>query len=183
MTGDATNTSGSGDSARLYPHRLAHGGRGRRRYVVAAILFFLTLMVGAVIGFSIAIVFYTKRPPSPRPDAIGQAMLKRVNEVIKPTPEEATKLEKIVLTHMEAIDKVRKSSWETILDEFADLNVEIGEVVGPERYEKWNEDRKARFGDKRFFHDAETRRHEREKMRGHHGGRREAGETEDAGHP
>lgn len=170
MTQEPAPSSQAGASGeRPASQRIARSERKRRNYYVAAGLLLLVLLAGVAIGLSVGIIYFSKKghPPPPKPAAIGKAIFTRAQEVLKPSAQEQTELEQIVSRHMDAIDKIRKTSWEAILDEFSDMNEEIGKVVGPERSRKWDDDRRTRFGDKRFYHDAERRKEERHRMRQH----------------
>lgn len=122
----------------------------RRRYLLAVLLLALTLLAGAVIGVSLTVVYFEKRPPRPpRPEDVGKALVDRMSEFLALSEKETKDLRAVVDRRMKVVKEIRDESWLAIREEFDALSEEVRELVGGERYAKWEAERNKRFGDKR----------------------------------
>lgn len=122
----------------------------RRRRLLAVLLLALTLVAGAVIGVSLTVVYFEKRPPRPpRPEDVGKALVNRMSEFLALSEEETENLRTVVDRRMAVVKGIRDESWLAIRGEFDALSEEARELIGAERYAKWEAERNKRFGDKR----------------------------------
>lgn len=141
----------------------------RRKYVKAVVILTLAVVAGFAIGVSTA-VFYMKKtmfPRRPSTDTIAKEMVERMNTEVGLTAEERTRIDGIVRSHMEEVDKVRKSSFNLIWDQMDKMGVSVNEVLGPDRSRKWEDYKDKHFGHKRREFE-ERRRRNREHGSQHH---------------
>jgi hypothetical protein len=142
----------SGESAHLQARIAAHRG-GRRRYALAAVLLLAALAIGAVIGAGAAVIYMKeKRPRPPSPDQVGEGILRDMSKMLPLDDREKDELRRVVIGHMNRVADIRKKSWDDIRDQFDAMQDDVVDVLGPERYEKWESERDKRMGEKKNLH-------------------------------
>lgn len=131
-----------------------HNARTGRRYAKATALMLLAVLAGVIIGVGCTVLYFNNRMhrPPPRGDAIAAAIMKRLDELVKLTPDEERRLREITDVRMKEVDGIRKGSFADIRRVFDVMHGEIGEVIGPERAKVWTEYRDKRWRNKRRDH-------------------------------
>lgn len=122
-----------------------------RRYTKAVGLIVLAVLAGAIIGAGAAMIYFKKsyhRVP-PRPEAIVQSLIEHMHNVLKLEPDEETKLKEIIDRNFTEVNAIRETSREDTHNVFARMGEEIKTVIGPERYQAWDEYTTKRWGDRK----------------------------------
>lgn len=143
MTDDSL-TPTSGSRRVIVEHQHAR----KKRCAKAILLFVVAFLAGIVIGVGGTLLFlknrFHRRPP--KPPEVAAMITKHMREVIALSPEEEVKVTAIIDEHMNEVDAMRRAtfgSFRTVIDR---MNDQISEVIGSERFEKWDKDKKSRFG-------------------------------------
>lgn len=127
-----------------------HASQGKR-YAKAVALMALAVLAGIIIGAGGTVLFFNKklhRVP-PRPDAIAQAIVNRLQELVTLTPEEEAKVQAIVDARMKEVDTVRKNSFRDIRGVFESMDDDLKPILGPERLQVWKDYKEKRAKEKR----------------------------------
>lgn len=123
-----------------------------KRYAKAVLLILIAMAAGIVIGAGGAVVYMKKhfhRVP-PKPEAIAQAMMEHMHSILKVAPDEETRIKEIIDKHMTEAEQIRKKSFADSRPVFEKMNAAIEEVLGPERFKVWDDDKVRRWGDKKL---------------------------------
>lgn len=127
--------------------RLHRPASRKRRYLVATLLLLLAMGAGAIVGAGGAIMYMQKkRPRPPRPHEVGNSIIREMVDSLDLAEVETASLRTLVDKHMEAIDGIRKKSWDDIRSQFDAMQDEVVDLVGPDRYAKWESERDRRLG-------------------------------------
>lgn len=122
-----------------------------RRYAKAVALMALAVLAGIIIGVGGTVLYFNKklhRVP-PRPDAIAQAIVNRLRELVALTPDEEKSVQAIVDVRMKEVDDIRKNSFQDIRDAFDNLDEDLTPIIGAERVQKWKDYKEMRSKEKR----------------------------------
>lgn len=127
-----------------------HNARTGRRYAKAVALMLLAVLAGVIIGVGCTVLYFNKRmhKPPPRGEAIADAIMNRLNLLMKLTPDEEGRLKEITAVRMREVEGIRKDSYADIRKVFETMHVEITDIVGPERAQIWKEYRDKRWKEK-----------------------------------
>lgn len=141
------NETPSASQRTIVRHHSAQG----RRYAKAVGFIALFVLTGVVIGVGCSVLYFNKklhRVPA-RPDAIAEAMIKRMHELLGLSADEEARLRNIVNTRMREVEAIRKQSFEEIHEVFDKMSGEVAGIIGPERDKIWQDYKDKRFGEKR----------------------------------
>lgn len=146
--------------------RLAH--RGRRPYLFAGVLLVIALLAGIVIGAGGAVIFFERRgrPKPPSPEEVGRKLAKDVGGFVDLNETEREQLRVAIVARMQKVADIRKQSWDDIQEQFDALSYETEDIIGSERYQKWEAERDRRQMEKRGK--PWRQRRPREALRDHH---------------
>lgn len=128
-----------------------HAGHGRRTYIVAAVFLFAAVIAGGVIGAGVAVMYVQRHgyPVPPQPDALRKAIVERMDESMRLSPEETKVLADVVAARMDEIEKIRQTSRSEIRAQFDGMRTDVEKVVGQERCRMWMADRERRMHNRR----------------------------------
>ncbi len=131
--------------------------RKRRNYIKAAAILLVVMLAGVIIGAGGTLYMVKRRMhrQPPKADQIGKSILERMDSTLSITPDEKVRLEQIVAEHMAEVETVRRDTMARIRQEFDVMNDAIDQVLGPERSEKWEADKRERYG--KFYRPPEER--------------------------
>lgn len=138
----------TGESSRLQA-RLAH--RGRRPYLLATVLLVIALFAGMVIGVSGTVIYFERRgrPKPPTPEEIGRKLVKDIGDFLDLNETEREQMRAAIVLRMQKVADIRKQSWDDIQEQFDALSYENEDIIGTERYKKWEVERDRRQIEKR----------------------------------
>ncbi len=141
----------------LARHNSIHG----RRYWKALALLALAVLAGVVIGAGGTILFFKKKMHwvPPRPDAIAEAMMQRMESLVEVNPHEGEQLRGIIDSHMREVEGIRKGSFQEIRGVCKRMDAEVSKVLGPERGKIWDEAKAARAAERRRRHEGYAKSH------------------------
>lgn len=169
MSSDANSSTSQGSvrtSARLHAHQPVSR---RRRYVKAALILLCAMFAGWVIGVSSTVLYFKnkfdKNRKRPTTQEISDGIVERMEKSVQMSASERQKIDEIIQSHFAEVDRVRKESFNVLWDELDKMNAGIAEVLGPERNQKWEDDKDKHFGEKRRQY--ERRRKEAQHSPGH----------------
>ena len=143
---------GPGPNASQQLAAVHHNAARKRRYAKAVALILVAVLAGVIIGVGGAVLFLNKkmhRVP-PRPEAIADAMINRVGELVTITPDEDARLRVIAHEHMNEVDEIREQSFEDMHVVFRRMNDQVDTLLGPERAKVWKEYRDRRAKEKGY---------------------------------
>lgn len=155
----------------------------RRNYLLAGALLALALVAGLIIGVASTVLYFEKNLPDhkPRrgPKTMTESMLSRMEKAVTINDAEREELREVISDTMVEAHTVREEYSDRMRAAFADMNVDIARILGPERYEKWGEAKHAYFTeqakrDKRHWYNRRHERQERERLQLETGSRTDA---------
>ncbi len=154
----------------MNPENIHHpktASRARRGYLKAAVLLLLALCAGIVIGASGTFIYVkqTMRRSPPKAEQLGKSIMTRMSERVALSGDEKRQIESIIDSHMEIVEAIRQETIDQIRGEFDTMNDSIDTVLGAERSQQWEADKKHRYGNM-YRHPEE--RHVRHSRRGSH---------------
>lgn len=99
------------------------------------------VVAGVVIGAGLTVLHYKHRtiPRPPPPKEMADNILKRINNTVAVSAEENERLRPVIQEHMDTVRQIRRESWQSIGRQFDAMHRDVGEMLGPERGQKWQE--------------------------------------------
>ncbi|MCD8351303.1 MAG: hypothetical protein LUC93_11910 [Planctomycetaceae bacterium] len=144
-----------------------HAAREKKRYTKAILLLLVAVLAGVVIGVGGTLVYiknkFHRRPPSP--DALAEMIKKNIHEAVTLQAGEDDRIRDIIDEHMSEVDTMRRATFREFRTVMDRMNVQIAEVLGPERYAIWEKERERRFGKRKPPpppHERRNKRHDRQ---------------------
>lgn len=133
------NSAPAAESQTLHFHPKRHKKGRAWLWVVVALL---CVIAGGVIGGGVVMMYIKTRtfPKPPDSTEMADKLTERMTNVVSVAEDENAVIREIIVRHMEAVRQIRRESFDNIRDQFDAMREEVGEVLGPERKEKWIEE-------------------------------------------
>ncbi|MDR2392084.1 MAG: hypothetical protein LBE84_10465 [Planctomycetota bacterium] len=140
----------------------------KRRRFRMILLFLSAVLAGAVLGAAGSAVYFRRFRRPPTTEMMVQAMMARLESAVEVTQAERVAAERISRRRMDRVGDMWSDVFAATREEFEAMHAEMGELLGPGRFQVWDRLERERW------------RRMREKM-GRHEDHRRRGEGRGAG--